>query len=75
MAVDLRSPEHIRIRLAGGISRPIASRSEWLGVVIRGLLTGIGTALVLLGGSHAAVISVVAVGILALGVALVSWDR
>ena len=75
MAVDLRSPEHIRIRLAGAAVRPGGTRSEWLGIVIRGLLTGIGTALVLLGGAHAAVISVVAIGILALGAALVSWDR
>jgi hypothetical protein len=74
MAVDLRAPEHIHFRVAGSRRR----RDElpgWLGVTVRGLLTGFGTALVLVGGAHAAVESVAAVGVLALGAALVSWDR
>ncbi|HEV7809721.1 MAG TPA: hypothetical protein VGO64_03910 [Candidatus Limnocylindrales bacterium] len=73
MAVDLRAPDHVRFRIAG-VRRRRDDLPGWLGVTVRGLLTGFGTALVLVGGSHA-VESVAAVGILALGAALVSWDR
>lgn len=74
MAVDLRAPDHVQFRIAG-VRRRRDDLPGWLGVTIRGLLTGFGTALVLAGGSHAAVESVAAIGVLALGAALVSWDR
>ena len=74
--VRLHSPEGVRVRRAGrSWSRPHASRARALDAVVRGLLVGVGAGLVLMSGTRANIASVTVLGILALGAALVEWDR
>jgi hypothetical protein len=74
--VRLHSPEHVRVRPAGtSTSRRRAATSVALDAVVRGLLVGVGAGLVLISGSQANIASVTVLGVLALGAALVEWDR
>ena len=80
MALPLARPDHIRVRiLDGGRSslsfarrhRPVVRAA--VEVVGRGLAVGVGLGILLIAGPGAA--SLTALGILALGAALLSWDR
>ncbi len=77
MTVRLRTPDHIRVRFASHETTPAKAGSLGLliDVTLRGLLTGAGAGLVAFAGDRAGVGSVAAIGVLALGAALVSWDR
>ena len=77
MAIELRQPDHVTTRFTAASARAdgrLPSPAEVAGVVVRGLLIGIGIALVVVAGP-AGVESVVAAGILALGAALLGWDH
>jgi len=74
--VHLHPAERIRVRRAGNASaRQKAAAAIALDVVVRGVLVGVGAGLVLVAGSQANIASVTVLGILALGAALVEWDR
>jgi hypothetical protein len=74
--VRLHPAERIRVRRAGNASaRQKAAAAIALDVVVRGVLVGVGAGLVLVAGSQANIASVTVLGILALGAALVEWDR
>jgi hypothetical protein len=74
--VRLHSPEHVRVRAAGTpTSRRRAATALALDAVVRGLLVGVGAGLVLISGSRANIASITVLGVLALGAALVEWDR
>lgn len=77
MTVPLRAPDHVRVRIASH-EPPSAKRGSLgllLDVTLRGILTGAGAGLVAFAGDRAGVGSIAAIGVLALGAALVSWDR
>ena len=59
---------------ARGRGRHRTAASTAADIVVRSLLTGVGTGLVMIAGSGAGVVSVTVVGILALAAALLSWD-
>jgi hypothetical protein len=77
MAVELRRPTDIRF---GGTTRQgtepdgTSTMSLVLDVVVRGLLIGIGIG-VLLTSAQAGIAAITVLGLLALGAALLSWDR
>jgi hypothetical protein len=74
--VRLDSPEHVRVRAARtSTSRRRAATALARDAVVRGLLVGVGAGLVLISGSTANIASVTVLGVLALGAALVEWDR
>jgi hypothetical protein len=75
MALTLHRPERVDVRIvadARARQRPRPAAAAAMDLVVRGLLTGIGAGLVAVADG---VISVTAVGILALGAALLSWER
>ena len=75
-AVDLRSPERVRVRLAGSSSsRRMGAAAIAVDAAVRVLLVGLGAGLVLIAGARGSVESVTVLGILALGATLVEWDR
>jgi hypothetical protein len=77
MAVELRRPTHVRF---GGTTRQdtaphgTSATSLALDVVVRGLLIGVGIG-VLLTSAQAGIASIAVLGLLALGAALLGWDR
>jgi hypothetical protein len=77
MALHLDAPKRVTVRFAtdSDRDRPRLAPSVVLDVVVRGLLTGVGAALVLVAGDRVGIVSVTAVGVLALGAALVEWDH
>ena len=77
MALHLDTPKRITVRFAPDPdeARPRIAPSVVLDVLVRGLLTGAGAALVLVAGDRVGIVSVTAVGVLALGAALVEWDH
>jgi hypothetical protein len=80
MDVPLRRLDRATFRMRGASRGTPADtpvpRPPWglAGVVIRGLLVGAAIGILLVAGSFG-VASVVAIGVLALGAALLSWDR
>jgi tetrahydromethanopterin S-methyltransferase subunit D len=77
MAVDLRTPDRIEIRLTANAERDEdhGVAAAVVDVAVRGLLTGIGAALVMFAGDRVGVASVTVLGVLALGAALVEWNH
>jgi hypothetical protein len=77
MALHLDTPKGVTVRFAanGDERRLQIAPSVVLDVLVRGLLTGVGAALVLIAGDRVGIVSVTAVGFLALGAALVEWDH
>jgi hypothetical protein len=77
MALHLDTPKGVTVRFAANPDEPRLriAPSVVADVIVRGLLTGAGAALVLLTREHVGIISVTAVGILALGAALVEWNH
>lgn len=74
--VDLRSPERVRVRLAGSsTSRPMGAAAIAVDAVVRVLLVGVGAGLVLTAGARGNIASVAVLGILAIGATLVEWHR
>lgn len=77
MALHLDTPRRVTVRFARD-REPIrwrSARALALDVVVRGLLTGAGAALVLGDGDPVSVSSATALGVLALAAALVDWGR
>ena len=77
MALHLDTPKGITIRFAANRDEPRLriAPSVVLDVIVRGLLTGVGAALVLVDGDRVGIVSVTAVGVFALGAALVEWNH
>jgi hypothetical protein len=77
VALHLDQPRRVTVRFAkGGATRGGRSiRALVVDVVIRGLLTGAGAALVIGDGDPVSVSSATALGVLALAAALVDWGR
>jgi hypothetical protein len=75
MHVEVRRPDRIRfgVRREERASRSI--RSVWLELAARGLATGFGVGLLAMAGSRAAVADVAVIGVIAIGAALLSWER
>ena len=78
MAIELRRPHHLRI----GVARaPEATprRPTLIGVsasiALRGLLVGMGIGTLLMTSGQSGVASLTVLGVLALGAAMMSWDR
>jgi hypothetical protein len=69
-----RHPDDIAVHLGKLVRMPRKRRSSAIGVAVRGLLTGVGISVVLITGA-AGIGSIMGVGILALGAALLSWDQ
>jgi hypothetical protein len=75
MHVDVHRPERIRLAIRGQEARERATRRLWLELVVRGLATGFGVGLLVMAGAHAAVAEIAVIGVIAIGAALLSWDR
>lgn len=76
MSVDLARPDRVTTQfMAIPIAEPrrLPSVRDALGVAVRGLLVGVGIALVLIAGSSGG--AILAAGLLALGAALSSWGE
>jgi hypothetical protein len=71
-----RHPDQINVSLGrlARMPRVSPSASTAIGILVRGLASGVGVGIVLMAGT-AGVGSIVGVGVLALGAALLSWDR
>jgi len=76
VALQLDAPRRVTVRFARDRQhRPLRVKLLALDVVVRGLLTGAGAALVLGDGDPVSVSSATALGVLALAAALVDWGR
>jgi hypothetical protein len=78
MAVELRRPENVRVAFAF-VRRERPERAPVVGALVsiaaRGLLVGFGLGVILIAGPHPSLATVTAVGVVALAVALLGWDR
>ena len=79
MAIELHRPHQLRIGVArtpGAVQR---RRPSLLGlslsIAVRGLLVGMGIGTLLMTSGQSGVASLTVLGVLALGAALMSWDR
>jgi hypothetical protein len=74
MATDIRSPQRVQVRFATPRRSigPISHGGSTLRVVVRAFLIGLGLGIVFIAGPAEAW-SVAAVGIIAIGSALMSW--
>ena len=74
MRVDVRRPDQVRL----GLRSHEPPTSSWarvgLELVGRGLATGFGIGLLLMVGAHAIVAELAIIGVIAIGVALLSWE-
>jgi F0F1-type ATP synthase assembly protein I len=76
MAIDLHRPSRVRVGVRSEARRPGRSiAAVAIPVVLRGLTVGVGVGILLATGAHAGPASIAALGVLALGAALLSWDR
>jgi hypothetical protein len=75
MHVDVRRPDRIRFGVRQEEQSSGSTRSVWLELAARGLATGFGVGLLVMAGSHAAVAEVAVIGVIAIGAALLSWER
>ena len=76
MSVDLARPDRVTTQfmpIPMAENRHLPSVRDALGVAVRGLLVGIGIALVLIAGRSGG--AILAAGLLALGAALSSWGE
>jgi hypothetical protein len=76
MHVDVRRPDRIRLGVRQE-EQPSSGSTQrvWLELAVRGLATGFGVGLLVMAGSHAAVAEVAVIGVIAIGAALLSWER
>src|SRR5262245_9306631 len=78
MHVDVRRPDRIRIAVRQEEQSSGSTRRVWLELAARGLARGCGGRLRALGRAHApaaAGAGVAVIGVIAIGAALLSWDR
>jgi len=75
MHVEVHRPDRIRFGLRRGERSSGSTRGVWLELAARGLATGFGVGLLVMAGSHAAVAEVAVIGVIAIGAALLSWER
>ena len=75
MHVDVRRPDRIRFGIREEDPSAASTRHVWLELAARGLATGFGVGLLAMAGAHAAVAEVAVIGVIALGAALLSWER
>jgi hypothetical protein len=75
MHVDVRRPERIRLAIRHQEPPPRSTRAVLLELAARGLATGFGVGLLLMAGAHAAIAEVAVIGVIAIGVAFLSWER
>ena len=76
MSVELARPDRVTTQFMAiptSEDRRLPSGRDALGVAVRGLLVGLGIALVLIAGSSGG--AILAAGLLALGAALSSWGE
>ena len=74
MHVEVGRPERIRLSLRNE-QRPPRTRRVWVELVARGLATGFGAGLLVMAGARAAIAEVAVIGVIAIGAALLSWER
>ena len=74
MHVDVRRPDQVRVWLRGHESPTSSPVRVGLELILRGLATGFGIGLLLMVGAHAIVAELAVIGVIAIGVALLSWD-
>jgi hypothetical protein len=74
MTVLPRIPDRVGLRLGRPWRARRASQLDLLSVTARGLLIGIGVGIVVVAGARD-VESIAGIGVLALGAALLSWDK
>ena len=78
MAVDVQRVHHPRIGLVNrdrSDGHRLSTIRTAAPVTLRGLLVGLGTGVLVLSSHQPGVASVTILGVLALGAALLSWDR
>ena len=75
MHVDVRRPDRIRVGVRRKEPSSGTTRRVWLELASRGLATGFGVGLLVAAGAHAAVAEVAVIGVIAIGAALLSWER
>jgi hypothetical protein len=75
MHVDVRRPDRVRFSVRERDAESWSTRRVVLELAVRGLATGFGVGLLVMAGSHAAVAEVAVIGVIAIGAALLSWER
>jgi hypothetical protein len=74
MHVDVRRPDRVRFWLRSHEPPPSSPSRVGLELIVRGLATGFGIGLLLMVGAHAIVAELAVIGVIAIGVALLSWE-
>jgi hypothetical protein len=74
MHVDVRRPDRIRLQMRQAEPPPESATRTGLELVVRGLITGFGVGLLLMVGAHAVIAEIAIIGVVAIAVALLSWE-